>query len=691
MSSGGSWLQFENTSNKLKSSYMKGFLDICGNIIVREGGISMSSGDISCNGDLFINNIRDHSGNLISSSGGIDDTTNLTINSLTEVKSTSRLTGNVGIGKVPTSNALDISGSLNVVGNTVLSNTTVNDSLNINGLKTMVGLPSWFQLGADINGEAANDWSGYSVNLSSDGRTIAIGAINNDGNGSNSGHVRVFQYIGTSWVQLGADINGEAANDKYGNSVSLSSNGRTIAIGAPFNDGNGNDSGNVRVLKYIDTSWVQLGGDIDGVQINTYSGHYAVLSSDGTIVAIAAHHYNGNGILKTGQVRVLQYNVALTSWVQLGADIFGEATNNYAGVSLDLSSDGTIIAIGSHGNNSFTGHVRVFKYIGTSWVKLGANINGEAISDRSGEFLSLSSDGTIVAIGATDNDGNGSNSGHVRVLQYVGTSWVQLGADINGEAANDKSGRSVSLSSDGTIVAIGAPYNAGNGSNSGHVRVLKYNGTSWVQIGADIDAEALWDWNGWYVSLSSDGTTVAIGAPLNDGNGADSGHVRIYSIGMAYDTLDSIINSKVNLTSNNSAFLPGLIGAGTRNVNVLATGILTIATSDIRLKENFEAINESETHLKLLELEPKTYQWKDRKKYGDCREVGLIAQEVKVVLPELVFENNNGMYGLHYDKISILMLQSIKQLNKQIEDLNNKNIQMENKIMELNQRRIQSA
>jgi hypothetical protein len=160
---------------------------------------------------------------------------------------------------------------------------------------------------------------------------------------------------------------------------------------------------------------------------------------------------------------------------------------------------------------------------------------------------------------------------------------------------------------------------------------------------------------------------------------------------MAYDTLDSIINSKVNLTSNNSAFLPGLIGAGTRNVNVLATGILTIATSDIRLKENFEAINESETHLKLLELEPKTYQWKDRKKYGDCREVGLIAQEVKVVLPELVFENNNGMYGLHYDKISILMLQSIKQLNKQIEDLNNKNIQMENKIVELNQRRIQSA
>jgi len=127
MSSGGSWLQFGNSSNKFKSSYVRGFLDVCGNIQVRQGGLTMSDGDISCNGDIFINRIRDHAGNLIFSSGGsgtvIDDTTNLTINSLTEVKSTSRLTGNVGIGKASTSNALDISGNLNVVGNSSFSGT----------------------------------------------------------------------------------------------------------------------------------------------------------------------------------------------------------------------------------------------------------------------------------------------------------------------------------------------------------------------------------------------------------------------------------------------------------------------------------------------------------------------------------------------------------------------------------------
>ena len=126
-----------------------------------------------------------------------------------------------------------------------------------------------------------------------------------------------------------------------------------------------------------------------------------------------------------------------------------------------------------------------------------------------------------------------------------------------------------------------------------------------------------------------------------------------------------------------------LTGASTRSVGVLASGILVVTSSDIRLKENIEPIDESETHLKLLKLEPKSYQWIDREQNGDCREIGLIAQEVKEVLPELVFENNNGMYGLHYDKVSILILQSIKQLQKQIDELKNENIQMKNEIIQL--------
>ena len=111
----------------------------------------------------------------------------------------------------------------------------------------------------------------------------------------------------------------------------------------------------------------------------------------------------------------------------------------------------------------------------------------------------------------------------------LGQGWSQLGQDIDGEAANDESGYSVSLSSDGGTVAIGACYNDGNGSNAGHVRIYENINSTWVQIGQDIDGEGEGDLSGFSVSLSSDGSVVAIGALKNDGNGSASGHVRIYN------------------------------------------------------------------------------------------------------------------------------------------------------------------
>ena len=263
------------------------------------------------------------------------------------------------------------------------------------------------QLGADIDGEATGDQSGWSVSLSSDGTTVAIGARLNDGNGNNAGHVRIYEYSSGSWTQLGADIDGEAANDSSGYSVSLSSDGTRVAIGAAGNDGNGNVAGHVRIYEYSSGSWTQLGADIDGEASQDQSGYSISLSSGADTVAIGAKGNDGNGIN--------------------------------------------------------AGHVRIYTYSSGSWTQLGADIDGEAIADQSGWSVSLSSDGTRVAIGAAFNDGNGNNAGHVRIYEYSSGSWTQLGADIDGEATVDHSGYSVSLSSDGTRVAIGALGNDGNG------------------------------------------------------------------------------------------------------------------------------------------------------------------------------------------------------------------------------------
>ena len=107
---------------------------------------------------------------------------------------------------------------------------------------------------------------------------------------------------------------------------------------------------------------------------------------------------------------------------------------------------------------------------------MDTDINGEAVSDLFGWSVSLSDDGNVLAIGAIYNDGNGADSGHVRVYVWDTTSakYTKRGDDINGEAARDESGYSVSLSDDGNVLAIGADYNDGNGTNSGHVRVYKW-------------------------------------------------------------------------------------------------------------------------------------------------------------------------------------------------------------------------
>ena len=88
------------------------------------------------------------------------------------------------------------------------------------------------QVGADIDGENANDWSGWSVAMNAAGDTVIIGAPYNDGNGDNAGHARVFTLTDGVWVQVGADIDGENADDQSGWSVAMNAAGDTVIIGA---------------------------------------------------------------------------------------------------------------------------------------------------------------------------------------------------------------------------------------------------------------------------------------------------------------------------------------------------------------------------------------------------------------------------------------------------------------------------
>ena len=387
----------------------------------------------------------------------------------------------------------------------------------------------WTQIGTDIDGETSGDDSGHSVSLSEDGTIVAIGSPYNNDKGTGTGQVRVYRYMSGTWTQIGSDIDGETESDVSGYSVSLSGNGKVVAIGANFNSNNGTFAGCVRVYRNLSGSWSQVGSDIDGEAAGDASGHSVSLSNDGNVIAIGAPFNDGNGSA-SGHVRVYQNLSGI--WTQIGSDIDRESAEDFLGWSVSLSHDGTVVAIGAYandGNGSDSGQVRVYRYDSDSWSQIGSGINGETAGDQSGYSVSLSNDGHIVAIGAPYNFGNGTSAGHVRVYQNLSNTWVQIGSDIDGEIYGDNSGYFVSLSGDGTIVAIGAPNNRDNGTHAGHVRVYQNMSGIWTKIGSDLDGEAASDRSGHSISINDVGNIIAIGAPFNNGNGGPgSGHVRIF-------------------------------------------------------------------------------------------------------------------------------------------------------------------
>tara|TARA_R110002110_G_C13388381_1_gene711749 strand:+ start:103 stop:1533 length:1431 start_codon:yes stop_codon:yes gene_type:complete len=364
----------------------------------------------------------------------------------------------------------------------------------------------WNQVGEDIDGETSGDTSGYSVSLNSIGDVVAIGSPQNENNGYDSGQVRIFQQINNDWIIIGDEINGEFENDLFGNSVSLNSDGSIIAIGARTNSSNGNNSGLVKIYQNTNSVWEQIGSSILGEVAQATSGWSVNLSSDGSIVVIGSPNYN----IGKGQIRVFE-NIG-GNWFQLGQSIEGLEGTFQFGEEVSINNDGNIIAVKAND------YVHILKYINGNWESFG-----QVIEDIGPVYsVNLSSNGQVVSIGIF------GEYGKVRVYNFENDNWELLGQVINGDELNDDFGCSVSLNDEGTIVAIGAKDNNGNGINSGIVKIYKIINETWIQIGDNIVGENEGNDFGWSVNLNSNGSRLAIGGPTNGENGFYSGHTRVF-------------------------------------------------------------------------------------------------------------------------------------------------------------------
>jgi hypothetical protein len=372
------------------------------------------------------------------------------------------------------------------------------------------------QLGIDIDCEARGDINGGAVSMP-DLNTVGIGAYRNDGGGNSSGHVRIRRWNGSAWVPKGNDIDGSYAEEGIGWAVSMP-DANTVGIGCVAG------GGDVRVYAWDGIEWVQKGLSFTPEDDYGWNG-YAVSMPDANTIAMGSPHNDGGGA-DAGSVRVYTWDGL--QWVQKGGDLDGEFPDDYSGAALSMP-DANTVAIGAEfngGTGPFSGHTRIYAWNGIAWVQKGADIDGEAAYDHFGYAVSMP-DSNTVAIGAKDNDGTASNAGHVRIYGWNGTAWVQKGADIDGEAQDDHSGYAVSMAG-ANIVAIGAIWNNGSGLKAGQVRIYSWNGSAWVQNGADIDGE-LPEGNLGYAVSMGDGNTVAVGAPNNNYRGPGSGHVRVYA------------------------------------------------------------------------------------------------------------------------------------------------------------------
>ncbi|CAB4649199.1 MAG: hypothetical protein F2621_05535 [Actinobacteria bacterium] len=351
-----------------------------------------------------------------------------------------------------------------------------------NGMVQVYQLSSgaWSQLGADIVSSSA-DYTGYALALSSDGLTLAVGSPRADpGSINNAGEVRVYSLQSGTWVQIGATFTGAATSDGAGTAVALSATGNRLAFGASRAP-SGIGPGQVSVFDYSagTNSWTQVGATLTGEANNDEFGNSLSLSDDGAWLAVGAPKNDvGGAAANAGHARV--FELVSTTWTTRGADIDGEVAGDLAGQSVALGTSGGRLVIGSHSSDvagANAGRARVFDYTGTTWTQVGGAINGAA-GDALGWAVDINATGDQIALGAPESDVPGSTAGSVTAFTLSSGTWTQRGTTITGTSSGDQAGYALAMSASGDRIVVGSPKRAVPSTNTGEVRVFGLSAAS---------------------------------------------------------------------------------------------------------------------------------------------------------------------------------------------------------------------
>ena len=348
---------------------------------------------------------------------------------------------------------------------------------------------------------------GCDVDLSADGKVLAIGAFRSYDTAYHPGYVRILEWREEAWHQLGKDIETTDERDGFGYKVELSADGKTLVASAY-------DHPRLSVYRYQEGAWIQMGKDIYTRAVSQPVTDVAI-SDDGETIAYGVAHFP-QGHIHRGVVRVFHWKE--NKWIQVGEDIEGSIDEIAAGWCVALSADGNTLALTALGDSweKIDGYASVYVYQNNQWTQKGNTLWGKGKDYVFGSYLSLSADGNILAIGSV-RPGEEHQS-FVRVYSYSEETWDIIGQEISGYAKT-------SLSFNGRRITVARPSN-----ETCPVIILDLVENQWVQMGVTLYPEFMYEYPGGAIAISKDGTRLA-SASIYSG-----GLVAVYDISSLEET-----------------------------------------------------------------------------------------------------------------------------------------------------------
>lgn len=372
---------------------------------------------------------------------------------------------------------------------------------------------TYSEIGKLLGSFGSGGYYGFAVSVSRDGSRIAVGA---KGVTNYQGRVNVYVKKSSSWVLEATLVPGLGDYAYFGESLSLSDDGSRIVVGAR---GYQYGVGTALVFVRNESIWTQEAQLSHTLENYTYFGFAVAMSGDGQRLIVGAYFGYGNA------GRAVVYVRAGTTWA-LEQDLLHSLGGYcYYGYAVSMDYTGARVAIGApYYSNYSVGHAQmgavvIWKREGVLWSQEALLTHTLGANAYAGMSLQLSSDASLLVVGLP---GYSSNKGAALTYRRDGTSWSQEASLANPLAGAANFGLGVAISGNGRYAVIGA-YN--HNSGTGSARVYQRKGTAWpLHQALAINSAKGYNF-GYCVSMNGLGGTIAVSEP---GYLSNTGTVIIY-------------------------------------------------------------------------------------------------------------------------------------------------------------------